>query len=104
MGGWEVIQDIDDGDDIPAQSTIPDFRGSTRSRISPDCGVRAIVTVLQETRLAGVGICAIRMRERELLDNIVKGGGVCWVIVVGVMGVERRNHVQTIEPHLIRVG
>lgn len=59
--------------------------------------------MLQETCLVDVGVHTVGVREGELLDDIVEGGRVVWCVVCGVVGVEGRNHVQAIEPHLVGV-
>lgn len=57
--------------------------------------------MLQETVC---GVTGVLLDEVELLDDIVIGGGVCGLEEAGVLGIEWSLHVESVEPHLVRIS
>ena len=95
----KVIKHIDERHRVPANGTSPEIGRPSRFGISPLLLSAFVVTVIKQARF---GIDEVFFDQGELPGNIIK---VFRLLIENfVFSVKRRGHVQTVEPHLVRVS
>lgn len=100
VGLGEDVEDLDQGPEVPTDSAGPDEGRSTVLGVGPDGSLALVETVDGK---AGLLVDGDLLDLVPLKDNVVPGGGVLSIELLGPGGVERISHEDTVEPHLVGV-
>ena len=93
-----IFQRIDKSHCVPPNGTPPEILRTARPGVRPPLRFAFIPAVKIE---AGGTIRIMRCRKNKLFRDVVKG---CRILCHrGVQGIEWLSHIQTIQPHLVRV-
>ncbi|KAI6774982.1 hypothetical protein HG530_001740 [Fusarium avenaceum] len=101
VGLGEDVKDLDQGPEVPADSSAPDEGRGTGLGVGPHSGLALVETVDGK---AGLLIDGDLLDLVPLENNIIPGGVVLGVELRGPDSVEGVSHEDAIEPHLVRVG
>ena len=84
---------------VPAHGPGPELRRISGSLIGPALLLRLIPSVIEQAR---VRIARVLVQQCKLLCNIAESLGA--MKHRGILGIKRFRHVETVEPHLIRIS
>ncbi|KZL79280.1 hypothetical protein CI238_07545, partial [Colletotrichum incanum] len=100
VAAGQQLDDLEEGDGVPADGTGPGQGGGTGHLVGPDSLLLLVKAVVEE--VGGV-VAGVSVNDVELVDNVVPGGGVLAVEEGGPLSVEGVGHEDAVEPHLVVV-
>lgn len=97
----EDVENLDEGPEVPANSAAPDDGRGTSLGVGPDSNLALVKSVHGKT---GLLVDGDLLDLVPLEDNVVPGGGVLSIKLLGPDSVEAISHKDTVEPHLVGVS
>ena len=98
----EIVQHLHKGYGIPSVRTSPRMFGETCFRIAPEHRTGLVPCMAEE---AGILVQSVLSTGYELMDDICKQRILLLLrgISLCIFGIERECHIETVEPHLMRI-